>query len=152
MTYPSTSSGGTPSYSYQYDSLARLNGMLDSSSNPVVSGVQYGPANELLNMTYSGIAETRTYNYRLQVLSIVANNGVDLVNSSYAYSATQNNGKILSTANQSATDSQLHVRRLEPAVDDYGRRIFAEFHVRWIWEPDGPESDRRNRAADALVD
>jgi hypothetical protein len=79
-----------PTSTYTYDALGCLSGMHDASNNTVVSGVSYGPANELLGMTYNGIAETRSYNSLLQLTSIVSGP----VNMRYVYPAAgSNNGK-----------------------------------------------------------
>src|SRR5229473_1763830 len=40
--------------------MMRPAGMTDQSGTSVVSGVDYGPANELKHMTYNGGTETRT--------------------------------------------------------------------------------------------
>ncbi len=50
------------------------------------------PANQLLQMSYSGIAETRGYNSLLQLTQITAGS----VNTQYTYTAGANNGKIAS--------------------------------------------------------
>jgi YD repeat-containing protein len=155
ITYPTTAFGGTLSYSYQYDSLARLNGMTDNNSNQIVWGVQYGPANELLQMSASNFSETRTYNARLQVTSIVEQPSAfnyPYVNTTYTYSATQNNGKIQSMTNNINNGTVNYTYDVEPARDGHRWRVFDEFHVRWIWEPDGPESHRRNCANQELID
>ena len=51
-----------PSYTYSLDTMHRAIGMTDQSSATVVSGVQYGAANELLSLSYVGVSESRTYN------------------------------------------------------------------------------------------
>ena len=75
----------------------RLNTMTDlGSSSTIISGATYGPSSELLSIGGS-YNETRTYNSMLQLLSVaVAPYGSTTVNMSYAYSSTQNNGKITS--------------------------------------------------------
>jgi YD repeat-containing protein len=51
--------------------MMRLAGMNDQGNAAVVSGVQYGPANELTSITYNGVGtETRQYNSMLQLTSI----------------------------------------------------------------------------------
>jgi len=86
--YPATQYGAGPSYSYQLDGMGRLSGMTDQNSNQVVSGVTYGPANELDTITYFRHIETRGYNTLFQLTSL---NGI-----TYAYTAGANNGKIFS--------------------------------------------------------
>jgi RHS repeat-associated protein len=66
--------------------------MTDTGGVTYVSGVQYGPANELLQITYGAVSETRTYNSLLQLTSIYTGN----VNAQYTYTAGQNNGRMAS--------------------------------------------------------
>jgi hypothetical protein len=58
----------------------------------IVNGVQYGPASELLQMSYFGSAETRQYNTRLQMTPLTVPGQLNI---SYNF-ATQNNGQISS--------------------------------------------------------
>jgi len=48
----------------------RPNSMTDQNRASVVSGVAYGVANEMLQMTYNGGTETRTYNTMFQLTNI----------------------------------------------------------------------------------
>ena len=48
----------------------RPNSMTDQNNASVVSGVAYGVANEMLQMTYNGGTETRTYNTMFQLTNI----------------------------------------------------------------------------------
>jgi len=77
-----------PGYTYAYDDASRPVSLTDNQSTPVawVNNVQYGLSGELLQMTYAGITETRTYNSRLQLTRIGS--------LEYRYSPTQNNGQI----------------------------------------------------------
>jgi RHS repeat-associated protein len=85
------------SYNYSYDSMYRLGGMTTSGGTTVVNGVSYNAANQLLGMTYNGIAETRGYNVLNQLTSIVAGSTENLT---YTYPAgPNNNGKISSMYN-----------------------------------------------------
>jgi len=59
-----------PYFTYSFDPMMRPAGMTDQSGASVVSGVLYGPANELTQMTYNGGTETRQYNSMLQLTSI----------------------------------------------------------------------------------
>ena len=94
---PSGSTTAGPDLGYAMDSMGRLNTMTDlGSSSTIISGATYGPSSELLSIGGS-YNETRTYNSMLQLLSVaVAPYGSTTVNMSYAYSSTQNNGKITS--------------------------------------------------------
>ena len=94
---PSGSTTAGPDLGYAVDSMGRLNTMTDlGSSSTIISGATYGPSSELLSIGGS-YNETRTYNSMLQLLSVaVAPYGSTTVNMSYAYSSTQNNGKITS--------------------------------------------------------
>ncbi len=100
MTYPSTINGsGTsvpgPSYNYSYDTMYRLSGMT-SGSTTVVSGVSYNAANELLGMSFNGIAESRGYNVLNQLTNLYDSSGVNLT---YNYPTGANNGKVSSMYN-----------------------------------------------------
>ena len=85
-----TSNG--PQYGYEYDSMNRLNVMTGPTAR-LVNGVTYGPAGELLQLNANAFTETRTYNANLQLTELVSGTSVHF---KYGYSATQNNGKILS--------------------------------------------------------
>lgn len=97
-------------YRNTFDSLQRLNGIQEDNYGTRgtvdwANGVVYGPANELKQLHWNtsvdpsngfydlGPTETRTYNAMLQLTSL---GGIN-----YNYSATQNNGKIISTTNAS---------------------------------------------------
>src|SRR5260370_33746325 len=62
-------------YSYGFDTIGRPTSMTgpgaDIWGNPatvnIVNNVQYGPATEILQMSYFGATETRHYNTRLQL-------------------------------------------------------------------------------------
>src|SRR5579885_3420541 len=72
--------------------MGRLNTMGDvGTPGNIISGSIYGPSNELLAIS-GAYNESRTYNAMLQ-LTHLQNTGVNI---NYAYSATQNNGKITS--------------------------------------------------------
>ena len=81
---------GGPTYTYSFDSMSRPAGLTNQSSNTIVSGLGYGPANEMLSMTYNGTTESRNYNTMLQLTSIASNG----INMTYVYpGAGANNGK-----------------------------------------------------------
>jgi RHS repeat-associated protein len=91
--YPAVIGGPGPSYAYSFDTLGRPIGLTDNTNSAVVSNVQYGPANELLQMTMTGIGtETRQYNNRLQLVHLSIP-GQDLA---YTFDTSgHNDGKIL---------------------------------------------------------
>ena len=94
VSYPATSAGAGPVYTNSFDSMSRLTGLTDQSNNTDVSGVQYNVANQLLDITYFGAAETRQYNSLLQLTSLGVT-GSGSVNRTYNYpTAGTNNGQI----------------------------------------------------------
>jgi YD repeat-containing protein len=78
--------------------MARLNTLTEDLYNnkAMITGVTYGAANEMRQVSAvynSGVnAETRTYNSLFRLTGLSDGN----LNVQYSYSATQNNGKILS--------------------------------------------------------
>ena len=85
-------------YSYVFDNMGRPQRM-NSYGTYVVDNVQYGPANELLQMDWLGHTETRTYNNRLQLTRLrVTGAGGDLgMDNLYTFpAAPNNNGRIQS--------------------------------------------------------
>jgi YD repeat-containing protein len=97
------SNGRDQWYSYGYDAMGRLASMQYSvwpnTPTNVVTGVTYGPADEPLTISMVGrAAETRTYNSLLQLTG--------LNESTFAYPAGQNNGRIQSETN-TATGEQI---------------------------------------------
>ena len=84
------------SYNYSYDSMYRLSGMTTSGSTTVVSGVSYNAANQLLGMTFNGVAETRGYNVLNQLTNVHDGSAVNLT---YNYPTGTNNGKVSSMYN-----------------------------------------------------
>ena len=96
-TYPQWKNAGVTvpgsSYTYAYDTMGRPNTMTNAlTASSLITGITYGVANEPLSM--SGILnETRTYNSLFQLTRITVPSALDV---QYAYSATQNNGKLTS--------------------------------------------------------
>jgi RHS repeat-associated protein len=86
VTYPS---GGK--YTYSFDSMGRPNQLTDPNNAVVVSGVSYGAADQLTQITYDGRTETRVYNSRFQLTRLTVPGSMDL---EYRYSTTANNGQI----------------------------------------------------------
>jgi RHS repeat-associated protein len=83
-----------PTYNFTYDSLSRLNGMTQSGSGTLVNNITYGPAGELLDITYLGYNEHREYNERLQLTRLKTNNGA-VTDFEYRFpSAGVNNGQL----------------------------------------------------------
>jgi RHS repeat-associated protein len=82
---------------YSYDSMGRLNGMVNASSGQTVaSGVQYSAAGQVTAISYLGYSETRQYNRRLQLRRITASgSGLPSVDLEYRYSSTANDGRII---------------------------------------------------------
>jgi hypothetical protein len=84
----------------QYDNMGRLISTTEDlgwGPQPAASA-QYGPAGQLLNLSYFGINETRTYNSLLQVTRMTAAYGGNVMDMQYNYSPTQNNGRIVEFA------------------------------------------------------
>ena len=81
-----------PTYTYAFDEMHRPKLLTDQNSNNVVSGLTYGPANELKTVNYFGVSESRTYNSMLQMTRLTAGQ-VDI---SYTFPNALNNGKISS--------------------------------------------------------
>lgn len=102
-TYPTDKNGATASVSYTFDSMGRLYGMTNNlTSQPIINGATYGPANELLSI--NGVpccndgwrGETRTYNSLKQLISLTSADSPQSVRINYNYPSTGNNGKISS--------------------------------------------------------
>jgi RHS repeat-associated protein len=90
VTYPyDPALGGSPSYTYGFDPMGRLNTMT-SGNNSVVSGVTYNAANQVLSI--GGIGESRVYNVNGQMTNLRSGS----YHYAYNYSATQNDGRITS--------------------------------------------------------
>jgi RHS repeat-associated protein len=96
VTYPLDSNNNTPQYNYSYDAMMRANAMTDQSSSSIVSGVQYGAANQMLSMSYDSGTETRTYNSMLQLTNITFASTLLNQNITYTFPSGTNNGKISS--------------------------------------------------------
>ncbi len=97
--YPSSWNGSSwvagPNLSNTYDSMGHLQKLTDvPSQTDIISSATYAPAGQLLTMTgvNGAPSETRTYNSIGQLTQLQSGG----LNIQYAYSATQNNGKITS--------------------------------------------------------
>ncbi len=99
IQYPNSqfNSNGTtvsgPGYSYGYDTMERLQSMTDKANTPWAANTSYGPSNELLSFSANGFSETRSYNANVELTELVSGSNVHY---KYNYSATQDNGQILS--------------------------------------------------------
>ncbi len=98
-----------PAYTYSFDSLYRPSGLTTTVGNStIVSGVTYGPANQLLSLSYNGLSEYRSYNSLLQLTSVYTTNGVGpLVNMQYNYPAAPNNNGKACLAADAVTGEQI---------------------------------------------
>jgi RHS repeat-associated protein len=76
--------------------MMRAHAMTDQSSSSIVSGVQYGAANQVLSMSYDSGTETRTYNSMLQLTNITFASILLNQNITYTFPSGTNNGKISS--------------------------------------------------------
>jgi RHS repeat-associated protein len=92
-----------PNLGWAYDTMGRLNTMTDLAAGAsIITGTTYGPSNQMLTMTGAGGAggpssETRTYNSMVQLTQLTVTNSAGyVVNMTYTFSSTQNNGKITS--------------------------------------------------------
>jgi hypothetical protein len=119
-TYPTTyafNGGGVltgtagPAYTYTFDSAYRPSGLTGPGSSTVVSGVSYGPSNELLGITYNGITESRGYNALLQLTGVsswITQAPVEqYVNLQYNYPAAPNNNGKACLATDAVTGEQV---------------------------------------------
>jgi RHS repeat-associated protein len=96
---PSSAPTAGPNLGWAMDTMGRLNTMTDlAAQTSIVSATTYGPSNELLSITGNGglQLENRTYNAMLQLVSLSAYSPNGGVNMTYAYSSSQNNGKVIS--------------------------------------------------------
>jgi len=102
----------TASLGFGFDNMGRPYSLTDQvASQTLIQSAAYGPANELTQITGgSWGTETRSYNAMKQMTQLTSNG----VNIAYNYSATQNNGKILSDSNATYTYDSLN--RLATAV------------------------------------
>jgi hypothetical protein len=125
----------SPSYSYTYDGMGRLAGMMETENAPftvtLVSGVTYNAAGQMT----TGL-DTRTYNSMGQLTSVNA----DAVNMTYHYSATQNNGKITSQVDN------LTAEQVTYAYDSLNRLMAAQAGSSWgqgfAYDPFGNLTDK----------
>ena len=96
VTYPTDPAAAT--YTYTLDAMERPTAMTDNQSFPWASGVTYNAANQPLGgnfeLSYSA-SETRTYNNLLQLTHVrQATSSGALMDMTYTYSGTNNNGQI----------------------------------------------------------
>jgi RHS repeat-associated protein len=109
VTYPD---GKT--YTTAYDGMGRPVSLVDNQPTPVtwVNNVRYGISGELLQISYAGYTESRTYNSRLQLTSVGT--------IQYSYSPNHNNGQITqqldSVSGEQVTYTYDSLQRLISAV------------------------------------
>ena len=89
---PDTGEPTSTVYNYAYDTMGRLSTMHNLPYAPYTSGVQYNASDQMTQITYFGISETRSYNTMNQVASIAANG----FSEQYNYTSGTNNGQISS--------------------------------------------------------
>jgi RHS repeat-associated protein len=96
---------GRRTVNYGYDSLARMNsvqtllptqGDLNPSLQNVIGSVQFNAFGGITSMSHLGVTESRTYNVLGQMTRMTKGSLIDV---EYRFSATQNDGKILSQKN-----------------------------------------------------
>jgi RHS repeat-associated protein len=93
-----------PVNSYTYDAVGNLTSLSQQCSDcsypysPTSANATYNQAGQLTSLNYGGYQETRGYNSLLQLTTATALYGyTSAMNMQYNYSATQNNGRILSS-------------------------------------------------------
>src|SRR5947209_1579001 len=73
---------GGPLYQFQFDAMGRPSTMQDISNGtyfpPTVASASYGVSGELLNLSYNGYSETRTYNSLLQLTRMTVAGMMDM--------------------------------------------------------------------------
>jgi hypothetical protein len=88
-----------------YDSMSRLNSVqtklaTENQQNPawqsVISGVQFNAFGAVTSLNHLGVTESRTYNILGQMTRMTKGSLIDV---EYRFSATANDGKILSQKN-----------------------------------------------------
>jgi hypothetical protein len=97
LHYPNTSSGTGATYTYTYDSVSGRSTGMNVGGTPVVSNLTYGPAGELLTMTYGSYNEARSYNTMYQLTRLTdtpTGGGGATIDFEYSFSSSANNGKI----------------------------------------------------------
>jgi RHS repeat-associated protein len=87
---------GARAYTYSYDTMGRLSGMVNAqTSQTVASGAAYNAAGQMTSLSYLGYTETRQYNARLQMTRLTASGtGLLPVDLEYRFSTTANDGRI----------------------------------------------------------
>jgi len=133
VTYPGDPNfSAVPSYTYTYDAMGRLNTMTDGNGGTVVSGAQYNAAGQ---MTVMGI-ESRSYNSMGQLTGIGYSGSLNMT---YTYSATQNNGKIVSQTDNLGGEQVTYVydslKRLTSATA-------AGWNQSFVYDPFGNLTDK----------
>jgi YD repeat-containing protein len=125
-------------YAYSLDALDRPIGMNDSTGLTWASGVTYNPANQITALKLQGpapwaVVESRAYNSLNQLTQIQQkgdNAYYDLLNMTYTYSSTQNNGQITQSADavtgETITYQYDALKRLLSATSTGGSQAWSE--------------------------
>ena len=121
IKYPNSLSLTGTTYTYTFDSMGRPLSLSDGTTN-IASGATYGPAGEMTALSYSGIAESRSYNDQKQLTGISI---YGLGSIGYNYSATNNNGRIASMNNTFTGENVTY------AYDSLNRLITATASGQW---------------------
>lgn len=75
IDYPDTPPAYGPFHRLAYDSMGRLSGLKDFNNADMVNNVTYGPAGQLLTLSWMNYTETRQYNNLLQMTRLTAAGG-----------------------------------------------------------------------------
>ncbi len=71
-----------PKFQYGFDAMGRLGTMQDitngTTNPPTIATATFGVAGELLNLSYDGYSETRTYNSLLQLTQMTSTLGMNM--------------------------------------------------------------------------
>ena len=113
---------GTETYGYDADGrLAQMGGSVSATAT-------YGPAGEMLSLTtsFNGLSQSWNYNSMLQMVHESAP-GLDMT---YNYSATQNNGRIVSSVDAS-TDSGMPTAETTAYTYDSLNRLTGASNANW---------------------
>jgi len=105
LAYPSIYSPSQgPTETYSYDNAGRLSAIQETAwannswNTSTVASAGYNAAGQITSLSHDTMAESRTYNGMLQLTQETAtayvNGNLTVMNMQYAYSATQNNGRI----------------------------------------------------------
>ena len=126
-------------YTYGFDTMGRPTSMtgpgVDIWGNPttvnIVNNVQYGPACEMLQMSYFGATETRQYNNRLQMTHLTVPGQLNI---SYNF-ASSNNGQISSQTDNLSGEQITYQYDALKRLYSASARLEPDLHLRRIRQP-----------------